>query len=146
MPAEQDLLVETMRHQRALLRRTAEGLTDEQARTRSTVSSLSIGGIVKHLTQVERRWSGFIRVGPEVFGAFTAESFAAHEAGLVMNPDDRLADLLGDYEAAADGTDELVRSLPDLGVEHPLPVTPWCCSACRPGFSPSSSARRRPRG
>jgi hypothetical protein len=125
MSTEHDTLIETMGHQRALLRRTADGLTDEQARTRSTVSGLSVGGIVKHLAQVERRWSDFVLKGPEVFGGFTAESFAAHEAGLVMTSDDRLADLLAGYDAAAANTDDRVRSVPDLSVEQPLPVTPW---------------------
>jgi hypothetical protein len=125
MPPEQDVLIETLRHQRALLQRTADGLTDEQARLASTVSSLSIGGIIKHLTQVERRWSDFVVKGPEVFGGFDAAAFAAHQAGLVMTPDDRLADLLTTYAAAAADTDERVRSLPDLSVEQPLPVTPW---------------------
>jgi hypothetical protein len=86
MSAAHDVLIETRRHQRALTRRTANGLTDEQVSAHSTVSSLSVGGIVKHPTQVEPRWSEFILKGPEVFGGFTAESFAAHEAGLVMTP------------------------------------------------------------
>ncbi|HEX3826921.1 MAG TPA: DUF664 domain-containing protein [Sporichthyaceae bacterium] len=112
MSTEHDVLIETMHHQRALMQRTANGLTDEQARTRSTVGSLSVGGIIKHLIQVKRRWSDFVLKGPEVFGSFTAESFAAHEAGLVMTPDDRLAELLAGYEAAAAGTDDRLRSWP----------------------------------
>jgi uncharacterized damage-inducible protein DinB len=125
MSAEQDVLIETLGHQRALVRHTADGLTDEQARTRSTVSSLSIGGIVKHLSRVEQRWADFLLDGPEVFGGFTPESFAAHEASLTMTTDDRLDGLLAAYDAAAAATDDRLRALPDLSADQPLPVTPW---------------------
>jgi Protein of unknown function (DUF664) len=33
--------------------------------------------------------------------------------------------VLAEYASAAAATDELVRSLPDLGVSHPLPDRPW---------------------
>ena len=42
-------LLETLRMHRDLLRGTARGLTDEQAATRSTVSELTVGGLVKHV-------------------------------------------------------------------------------------------------
>ncbi|MDX6237611.1 MAG: hypothetical protein QOG10_2426, partial [Kribbellaceae bacterium] len=44
---------------RYLLRHTAEGLSDEQANTRSTVSALTVGGLIKHVTEVERMWADF---------------------------------------------------------------------------------------
>lgn len=34
----------------------ADGSTDEQARAAPTVSSLSIGGLIKHITGVQRGW------------------------------------------------------------------------------------------
>jgi len=39
---------------RHFLRFTARGLTDDQARQRTTVSELSVGGLIKHVTAVER--------------------------------------------------------------------------------------------
>jgi len=36
-----------------------------------------------------------------------------------------LEGILADYEKVAERTDELVRSLPDLGVAHSLPSAPW---------------------
>jgi hypothetical protein len=123
--AEHDLLIEALNHQRDLLRHTAAGLSDEQARAASTVSALCVGGLVKHLTHVERRWTNFITVGAEAFGSFSAESFAAHQASFVMGPDENLDALLAGYAEAGADTDARVRSVPDLSVEQALPVTPW---------------------
>jgi uncharacterized damage-inducible protein DinB len=40
------------------------GLTDEQARLTPTVSSLSLGGLVKHVAATEREWARFVVEGP----------------------------------------------------------------------------------
>ena len=42
-----------------------------------------------------------------------------------MGPDETLADVLAGYAEVAERTDELVRTLPDLDVSHPLPEAPW---------------------
>src|SRR4051794_18807770 len=57
-------LLETLGRHRGLFLRTVDGLTDEQARLAPTVSTLSLGGLVKHVTAVERRWAGFVVEGP----------------------------------------------------------------------------------
>src|SRR4051794_41944174 len=53
---ERDGLLSYLRQQRDALRVTAHGLSDEQARLRPTAGTLSIGGLVKHLTQFARTW------------------------------------------------------------------------------------------
>src|SRR5689334_14626311 len=57
-------LLDVLRKHRGLFRVTASGLTDEQARLTPTVSSLSIGGLVKHVTAVEETWQRFVVDGP----------------------------------------------------------------------------------
>jgi glycine/D-amino acid oxidase-like deaminating enzyme len=42
-----------------------------------------------------------------------------------MLPDDTLSEILERYDEAAARTDELVRSLPDLGASQLLPEAPW---------------------
>jgi len=56
-------LLAALAKQRYFLRHTARDLTDEQAAQRTTVSELSIGGIIKHVTMTERQWVRFIQVG-----------------------------------------------------------------------------------
>ena len=45
--------------------------------------------------------------------------------GFRLLPDETLADVLADYDKVAQRTGELVASLPDLDIAHPLPNAPW---------------------
>jgi len=96
-------------------------LSDEQAALRTTPSELCLGGLIKHVTNVERRWMRFM-----VGGAEAMASEAVDWAGQFrMLPGETLAGLLDSYEEVARQTEELVWTLPDLDVSHPLPQAPW---------------------
>ena len=41
------------------------GLTDEQARSTPSVSALSIGGLVKHVTAMQRSWMARVAAAPD---------------------------------------------------------------------------------
>ncbi len=113
---------------RHFLRFTARDLTDEQARQRTTASELSVGGLIKHVAATERGWADFIVDGPSAmsdFSAMTDEDVARWTDGFRLLPDETLAGVLADYEKVAQRTDELVASLPDLDLAHPLPNAPW---------------------
>jgi uncharacterized damage-inducible protein DinB len=132
-------LAETLTAHRGFLRQTARGLTDEQAAARTTASELCVGGIIKHVTAVERNWVRFIVEGPSAMGTTNWEDPAVVQAytdGFRMLPGETLAGLLDDYEAAAAETAELLATLPDLDASQPLPPAPWF----EPGAS--RSARR----
>src|SRR5512134_1593798 len=49
-------LLAFLEQQRLVLRLSAYGLTDDQARATPTVSRLTVGGLLKHAAAVERRW------------------------------------------------------------------------------------------
>ena len=53
---EREGLMAYLAQQRSVLQIAAYGLTDEQARAVPTRSGLSVGGLVKHVTSVERSW------------------------------------------------------------------------------------------
>ncbi|MGZ4472514.1 MAG: mycothiol transferase, partial [Nocardioidaceae bacterium] len=57
-------LVDVLRKHRGLFRLTVAGLTEEQARLTPTVSTLSLGGLIKHVTAVEQQWARFVVDGP----------------------------------------------------------------------------------
>jgi uncharacterized damage-inducible protein DinB len=119
-------LLEALGRQRFFLRNTLRGLTDEQARTRSTVSELTLGGLIKHVTLVESRWANFILEGPDAMPpATTEETLAAWMAAFRMVDSDTVDSLLAAYAAVAERTDDLVRSLDDLAASQPLPKAPW---------------------
>jgi Protein of unknown function (DUF664) len=121
-------LLETLAKARHFLRYTTRALDDEQARQRTTVSELTIGGLIKHVTGVERNWTNFIEHGPSVAPDFTNLSEADYQAwseGFRLLPGESLAGALAEYEAVARHTDDLVATLRDLDASHPLPPAPW---------------------
>ncbi|MGO9965462.1 MAG: DinB family protein [Acidimicrobiales bacterium] len=114
-------LLETLATHRSLLRRTVRDLTDSQARERSTVSELCLGGVIKHVTRMEQRWADFVVRGPAEGGV----DLEAHAASFRMLEDETLAGLLEKYDATARRTDELVASLGSLDDSQPLPAAAW---------------------
>ena len=121
-------LLEQLGKARFFLRFSANELTDAQAVERSTVSELCVGGLVKHVTSVERSWVGFILEGPSAmpdFTAMTEEDWAHRQDGFNLLPGETLAGVLADYAEVARRTDDLVATLPDLDASHPLPKAPW---------------------
>ncbi|MFE9768794.1 DinB family protein [Streptomyces sp. NPDC005808] len=121
-------LLEALAKQRHFLRFTTRDLTDEQAGRRTTASELCLGGLIKHVTSVERNWVDFIQNGPSAMGDFTAMTeadWARRADEFRMLPGETLAGVLADYAETARRTDELVAALPDLDAAHPLPKAPW---------------------
>lgn len=121
-------LLAALAKSRHFLRFTTRDLDDEQARQRTTVSELTLGGLIKHVTAVEQNWAGFIVHGPSVAPDFSAMTEADYENwanGFRLLPEETLAGVLATYAEVAARTDELVATLPDLNADHPLPPAPW---------------------
>jgi hypothetical protein len=126
LTAERADLLETLAVHRYFLRHTVQGLTDEQARQRTTVSELTLGGLIKHVAETEEKWAQFIVEGPAAMAAPTDEAgYEAWANGHRLLPDETLEGVLARYAEVAARTDELVRALPDLDASHPLPEAPW---------------------
>lgn len=113
---EREGLLAYLAQQRLLLRLTAYGLTDDQARATPTASPLSVGGLIKHVAGAERGWLA------TVMGRKREWSPEKHEASFRLGPDETLAGTLELYEQVADETDAIVAGIPDLG--KPVPVPP----------------------
>lgn len=118
-----DLLAE-LAASRGFLRHTVRDLTDEQAGLRTTASALCLGGIIKHVAQVEETWCRFMVEGTATF-SFDEAFFAERERAFHMRDGETLAGVLDAYEAIARRTEEVVRSLPHLSVSYELPPAPW---------------------
>jgi uncharacterized damage-inducible protein DinB len=128
LEAERGDLLAMLGKRRHFLRYTTRDLTDEQARTRTTVSELTLGGLIKHVTLVERNWAGFIVDGPAAMGGGSAPTEAdvtRWQEQFRLLDSETLAGVLADYEVTAAATDDLVRTLPDLSATQPLPSAPW---------------------
>jgi len=130
MPERTDLLG-TLGTHRDFLRLTVRGLTDEQARKRTTESQLCLGGIIKHVALTEEGWARSIVEGPSSIGPADEAAYEAHAAGFTMADTESLPELLARYDDVARRTDELVATLPSLDASHPLPEAPWFESGAR---------------
>ncbi|MGW4379282.1 DinB family protein [Kitasatospora sp. NPDC004531] len=131
LTGEQADMLAALQAARHFMRLTARGLDDEQARRRTTVSELTIGGLIKHVTTGERLWAAFIEIGPAAlpdFMNFTEADYRARADDFRLLPDETLAGVLAAYEAVAAATDQLVANLTDFGASHPLPAAPWFTS------------------
>ena len=118
-------LVAALQKARFFLKFTCRDLTDEQAGMRPTVSRLCVGGLVKHVTAVERNWQRFILEGPVAFpAADDPQANAEREAQFAMQPGDTLAALLAAYDEQAAVTDAVAGEV-DRDAEQPLPAAPW---------------------
>jgi hypothetical protein len=123
-------ILETLAVHRQFLRHTVQGLTDDQARQRTTASELTLGGLIKHVAEVEKGWADFIVDGPGSMGGGsdwsepTPEQIEQYRAGFQLLPDETLDGVLARYEEIARRTDELVATV-DLDLSHPLPEAPW---------------------
>jgi uncharacterized damage-inducible protein DinB len=123
---EHEDLLETLAAHRQFLRCTVDGLTDEQAAQRSTVSALCLGGLIKHVAAAEEGWANFIVQGTQAVAMdMSEEAFAARNDEFRMLPGETLADLLTSYDAVAARTDALLADGIDLDASHPLPEAPW---------------------
>ncbi|MDQ2846574.1 MAG: DinB family protein [Actinomycetota bacterium] len=130
-------LLETLAAHRGFLRQTTNGLTDAQARLRTTVSELSLGGLIKHVADVEEGWANFIVTGPSAMESngkdwteWGEQEWAERAASFQLQPNETLAGVLQHYQQVADRTDQLVATI-DLDSSHPLPDAPWFESGAR---------------
>ena len=112
-----------LHNQRQLLRATARGLSDAQGRERSTVSELTIGGLLNHAATTERFWI-------DVF-AERAEAFNFDPGQYVMPEGTTMAGLLDAYVKVEEDTARTVAELGGLDTMVPLPAFPWSAETQR---------------
>jgi hypothetical protein len=115
-----------LRKHRHFLTATLKGVSDDDAGRRTTVSELCLGGIVKHVTQTEQMWCGFIEQGASAFPQWDdPDAFQARLDSFVMLPGDSVASVLDACAEAAARTDALIVGLPSLDATQALPEAPW---------------------
>lgn len=117
---ERDGLLAYLAQMRYVLRLTAHGLSDEQARATPSASSLSVGGLVKHAAATERGWIERVRDVPQTYGR---EDYLAN---FHLAEGETLQDVLDLYEEVAAETEAAIAEVEDLGRPVPVPRdAPW---------------------
>jgi len=120
---EKTLLLAFVAQQRDGIRNAAFGLTDEQARLTPTAGDLSIGGLVKHVTAMERQWIAMaLQAAPD---EAQDEQEADYFDGFRLLESETLAGALAALDAAGAATEAAVAEL-DLDAPVPVPQgVPW---------------------
>ena len=121
---ERDGLMKYLEQQRAGIRNSAYGLTEEQIRLKPSKSAICIGGLVKHVTACERSWLDTMLQRRKDQGV--EDAAADWGADWQVTDADRLPALLADYEACSRETEEAVAGIADLSQPVPVPKdAPW---------------------
>jgi uncharacterized damage-inducible protein DinB len=103
--------------QRATMIRKVEGLTDEQAASQPVApSTLSLSGLIKHLSLVEESWFQSVFAGGELGEPWSSAPFDDDEDWEFNSAsEDRLSDLVEMYKSACEKSREVVASADSLG-------------------------------
>jgi uncharacterized damage-inducible protein DinB len=122
IPDERTGLLRYLAQQRYELRIAAYGLSDEQARATPTRSTLSIGGLIKHVAATEHGWIDLVLQRQQADEGGVDD----YLANFRMGPTETLASVLARYEEVAQETEEVIAGIPDLGQAVPVPQgVPW---------------------
>ncbi|WP_330459075.1 DinB family protein [Streptomyces sp. NBC_00820] len=118
---ERGALLSFLEAERGGIRRALLGLTEEQARSRPSASELSLGGLLKHVAEVEQSWLARARQEPP---AVHRDRSSWHES-FELTGDETVATQLAYWAEVAAETEKYIRSAPSLDDTFPLPDQPW---------------------
>ena len=112
-------LLAYLEQQRYVLKLTAYGLTDDEARLTPAASPLSVGGLIKHVAAVEQNWiRTILQRDPEPGDDY--------ESNFRLMADETLADVIARYDEVGRETEAVIDAIPDLGQAVPVPQgVPW---------------------
>lgn len=121
-------LKEYVAAQQYAFRAIAFGLTDEQARSTPSVSALSIGGLIKHVTSCQKGWMQRVAAAPQLPAADDRpmeEVQTEYTEEFVMREDETLAGILAAFDEQNAETIRLIETA-DLAAAVPVPQeVPW---------------------
>ncbi|MER6195936.1 DinB family protein [Streptomyces sp. NPDC001586] len=118
---ERGTLLSFVEAQRAALREAAQGLTEEQAASRPSVSELSLSGLLKHAADCELNWLRLARQAPDQ-GERSEESWG--EAFRLVEGE-TIPGVLAFWDGVVKETEAFIAAVPSLDDTFPLPPAPW---------------------
>jgi uncharacterized damage-inducible protein DinB len=120
---ERELLIAYLAQQRDGIRNAAYGLTDDQARSTPSASSLSIGGLIKHAADMEQGWIDLVLQRDR---ASRENQESDYHDNFRLRSDETLAGVLARYHEVAKDTEAVIAGIADLGQAVPVPKgVPW---------------------
>jgi hypothetical protein len=125
---ERGSLIEFLRFNQNAFFSVAYGLTDEQARSTPSASALSVGGLIKHATAVQKGWMDRVTAAPDFPPRDERpmeELMAEYADQYVMREDETLEQVLDGLRAQ---NAETLRIFAEADLDTPVPVphdVPW---------------------
>lgn len=118
IPTESELLLQILGNQHEAFRNAVSGLTDEQARSVPSASSLSLASLLAHVVD------GEIAAADRIAGTNSRadDPVAAWTSGWLVADNETVADQLAKLDAAATRFAQLIRDEPDLDRVIDLPA------------------------
>ncbi len=112
---EREMLTGWLEHHRAILLWKCEGLTDDQLRQRSVPpSTLSLLGLIRHMSEVERGWFRAVLLGEDVPDLYDRRDDPDADFNGVDDAD--VAAEFATFEAECAAARQAVAAAPDLDV------------------------------
>ncbi|MEU2074727.1 DinB family protein [Streptomyces sp. NPDC058128] len=118
---ERGALLNFVEAQRAAIRRSLLGLTEEQAASRPSASELSLSGLLKHVAEVELNWLRLAQQQPNE----RQRSQETWDEGFRLVGGETIPEIVEFWAGVAKETEEYIRSVPSLDDTFPLPKAPW---------------------
>ena len=110
--SERQVLESMLEYYRAALKRKTVGVSEDDLRRRFVPSQTTLGGLLRHLATVERRWfQGALTGRAELLSRDGASSWE-------LGPDDTITGLLAEYDQACAESREVAAGL-SLGDSRP---------------------------
>jgi uncharacterized damage-inducible protein DinB len=109
LPDERQLLLAWLGFLRGAVLRNLDGISEDQARWTPDGALICLLGVVRHLTNVERRW---------IEGRFAGGDLSRREEEFQPDPGGRIDEVVVAYQKRAAQTDEIVRSLPSITTRY----------------------------
>jgi hypothetical protein len=120
---ERELLLAYIAQQRQGAKNAAFGLSDHELRMTPLASALSIGGIIKHLADMESGWTDLMG---EDHARTGDDRESAYRNSFLLEPEESGADVLARYDEVARRTEAVVARVTDLDRAVPVPTgVPW---------------------
>jgi hypothetical protein len=119
---ETDAIATFLGQQQEAFRVLLHGLTARQAAAAPSMSALSLGGLVRHATSVQRNWLDSAEAAPGL--PEPSGDVHAYLDGFRFDEDSSLAELLTEFDEVSAAVLDAVRRL-DLDTPVPVPDAPW---------------------
>ncbi|MGW5851666.1 DinB family protein [Streptomyces sp. NPDC055254] len=118
---ERGTLLAFVEAQRAAIRESLLGLTEEQAASSPSASELSLSGLLKHVAECELNWLRMAQQRPNELARTEetwGDSFRLVEGETVPG-------VLAFWDGVAEQTAAFIAEVPSLDDSFPLPPAPW---------------------